>query len=168
MDWVQTTPSFLFSIVSVLSLGAPQRLILPVAWWEAHSSKVNFGVFCKMCLHLILHVITWRYDVEEIFDDAQIKIGAHGVGRQRNPASCRITWYGRQHGITFVPYPRVMSTCFASDCYNGHPWLKDTHLQSKSFGYTLTYAVLPDIHSKWRSRCQWSTTRLISMMVGMG
>ena len=81
MRWVQTTLSFLFrQSLSSLS-GAPQWLILPVARGEAQCAEVNFGIFCEECLHLVQHVISRRYDIEEVFDDAEIKIGAHGVGR---------------------------------------------------------------------------------------
>ena len=60
---------------------APQWFFLPVAWWEAQCAEVNLGIFCEECLHLVQHVISRRYEIEEVFDDAEIKIGAHGVGR---------------------------------------------------------------------------------------
>ena len=73
-DEVGTNHPIFFRQSLSSSSGAPQWLVLPVAWWKAQCAEVNFGIFCEECLHLVQHVISRRYDIEEVLDDAHIKI----------------------------------------------------------------------------------------------
>ena len=111
MRWVQTTPSFLFFRQSLSSSScAPQWFFLPVAWWEAQCAEVNFGIFCEECLHLVQHVISRRYDIEEVFDDAHIKINPERICWQIYPwFHYDIRYHGAQR-VLFVPNAGMVTT----------------------------------------------------------
>ena len=104
-------PHLLFfrQFLSLLSC-APQWFILPVAWWEAQCAEVNFGIFCEECLHLVQHVISWRYDIEEVFDDAHIKINPESICWQVYPWSHYDNWYHGAQRVLFVPNAGMVTT----------------------------------------------------------
>ena len=111
MRWVQTTPSFLFFRQSLSSSScAPQWFFLPVAWWEAQCAEVNFGIFCEESLHLVRHVISGRYDIEEVLDDAHVKIDSECIRGQVYPCAYNDVWHHGTQCVLLVPYTSMMAT----------------------------------------------------------
>ena len=64
----------------------PQRLALPSAR-EAHGGDVDGRVSGEQGIDLRLHVVVGRNDVEEILDDAKVKVNAKRVRRQGDPTA---------------------------------------------------------------------------------
>ena len=64
----------------------PQRFALPSAR-EAHGGDVDGRVGGEQGIDLRLHVVVGRNDVEEILDDAKVKVNAKRVRRQGDPTA---------------------------------------------------------------------------------
>ncbi len=54
---------------------------------EAHGGGVDGRVGGEQSINLSLHIVVRRNDVEEVFDDADVKIDAERIGRQCNPTA---------------------------------------------------------------------------------
>ena len=102
-------------------LSAPQRFVLPIAGWESQSPKVNFWIFCEKCQHLRKHVIARRYDVEEIFDDAHIKINPECICWLVYPWFYYNVGYHWSQCVLLVPNTGMMATKISGQCHNCHP-----------------------------------------------
>ena len=64
----------------------PQRLTLS-STREAHGGGVDGRVGGEQGIDLRLHVVVGRNDVEEILDDAKVKVNAKRVRRQGDPTA---------------------------------------------------------------------------------
>ena len=74
----------------------------------------------------------WRNDVQEILDDAEVKIDTERIGGQSYPAASHTVGKHRTYGVLLVPHTSMVATGIAGQGYNGKPRLKRCHLQAKS------------------------------------
>ena len=59
---------------------------------EAHCTCINGWISGEQRFNLCLHVVVWRNDVEEVFDDAKVKVDAECISGQSYPAASHSIW----------------------------------------------------------------------------
>ena len=62
----------------------PQWFIFPTRR-KTKGSFIYFWKRSKKSVHLIKHIVIWRYDVEEVLDDAHVKVHFQRIRLQGNP-----------------------------------------------------------------------------------
>ena len=62
----------------------PQRFVFPTRR-KTKGSLIYFWKRSKKFVHLIKHIIVWRYNVKEVLDDAHVKVHFQRIRWQGNP-----------------------------------------------------------------------------------
>ncbi len=87
----------------------PQGFTLPPTR-ETHGSNVNIRIFGKERINLRFHIILWRYDVQEIFNDTEVKVDSKTISRQCNPTARRTIGNHWANGVLLIPHAGMMAT----------------------------------------------------------
>ena len=109
----------------------PQRFVLP-STGEAHGGCVDGWVVGKKRIDFGLHVVMGRNDVQEILDDAEVKVNSKRICWQIYPVSSHTVGKHRTYGILLVPNTSMVATGIAGQGDNGKPRFEWCHLQAKS------------------------------------
>ena len=131
-------------------VGYPIYLLLP-QWFvfptrrKPQGSFIYFWKRSKKSVHLVKHIVIWRYYIEEVFDDAHVKVHFQKISLQGNPR----TWHSDRHGSTNreypIPYACMMTTWVSCYSDNGKPRFKRCNLQAKWLCDTLLYILVLDV-----------------------
>lgn len=122
----------------------PQWFVFPTRR-KTKGSLIYFRKHCKKTVHLVKHIVIWRYDIKEVLDDAHIKVHFQWVCRQSNLWTWHSDWHSgtnREH-----PIPNTSMVTAGVSCHrdNGKPRLKRSNLQTKWLGDTFLYLFILDI-----------------------
>ena len=112
--------SFCLFIVQPL---LPQRFVLPTAG-ETHCCSVYGWVCGQQGIHLGLHVVVRRNDVQEILDDAKIEINAECVRRKCYPVARHAIRNHGTDGVLLVPDTGMVAAGIAGQGNDGKPRLE--------------------------------------------
>ena len=99
---------------------------------EAHCTCIDGWISGEQSINLSLHIVVRRNDVEEVFDDAEVKIDAERIGGQSYPATSHTVGKHRTYCVLLVPNTGMVTTGIAGQSYNGKPRLERCYLQAKS------------------------------------
>ena len=114
----------------------PQRLALPFAR-EAHGGDIDGRVSGEQGIDLRLHVVVGRNDVEEILDNAKVKIDAKRVRRQCNPTARHAIGNHWSDSVLLVPYASMVTARVACEGDDGKPRLEGGYLKAELAGNAL-------------------------------
>ena len=77
--------------------------------WHPHSCCVNFGKVGKQSINLALHIVVWGNGVQEILNDAKVKVNSKRVGGQSYPVAGYMVGKHRTYSVLLVPYTCVVT-----------------------------------------------------------
>ena len=83
-------------------------LCLPIRV-EAHRVQVYLREGCEKCLQFVFEVVVRRYDVKEVFDDADVVVSPSLVRGRIYPRTGHSGHIVGDDGIDFVPYARMVA-----------------------------------------------------------
>ena len=98
----------------------PQWFVLP-AIGETHCCGINGWIIGKKRIYLGFHVVIGRNDVQEILDDAKVKVNTERICGQSYPIAHHAI---RNHGadsVLLVPHTGMVATGITSQGYDGEP-----------------------------------------------
>ena len=133
----------------------PQRFVFPTRR-KTQGCFIYFWKRSKKSVHLVKHIVIWRYDVEEVLDDAHIKVHFQRICRQGNPRTWHSDWHGSTNREYPIPYTCMMTTWVSCYSDNGKPRFKRCNLQAKRLCNTLLYLLILDVginigdYTKWQ------------------
>ncbi len=87
----------------------PQWFALPPTG-HPHSCCINVREVCKQGINLCFHIVVGRNDVQEILDDAKVKIDAECICGQSYPTACHTVGKHWTDGVLLVPYTGMVAT----------------------------------------------------------
>ena len=140
---------------SSICLLLPQWFIFPTRR-KTKGSLIYFWKCSKKSVHLIKHIVVWRYNAKEVLDDAHIKVHFQRICRQGNPRTWHSDWHGSTNREYPIPYTCMMTTWVSCYSDNGKPRLKRCNLQAKWLCDTLLYLLILDVrinigdYTKWQ------------------
>lgn len=115
---------------SSICLLLPQWFVFPTRM-KTQGSFIYFWKRSKKSVHLIKHIVIWRYDVKKVLDDAHIKVYFQWICRQGNPRTWHSNWHGSTNREYPIPYTCMMTTWVSCYSDNGKPGFKRCNLQAK-------------------------------------